>query len=313
MKKMEKLISYLLLVVLFLAQSPATAEFSEVNSLNTNITLSIRWRNVDKILIYFPVVDYANDIFIGKQKTITSFNLNITKTYNYNFGMIMSEWYYDDIPDGELNITYKFTSYDCIYDGTKDSVVEDEYDWAREIFTNSEFLNVETGTYKIIDTDDPEIINLAKKIVGNETRVYYQVNLLYEWLRKNVKYETKNIKYPQSPQQTLETLSGDCDDITYLFLSLARSLDIPAYSIDGIILSSGLEPNIIRADTISLHTFIGVIMPSETDLFDVIYIDIVNDLFGYKPRNYVVIGFDAGSSDYLTKNYKTVQFVKNSK
>ncbi|QIA07879.1 transglutaminase-like domain-containing protein [Draconibacterium halophilum] len=80
----------------------------------------------------------------------------------------------------------------------------------------------------IVFTD--EIKALAKSIVGDATNPVKQVKLIYYWINDNIPWAGA-LEYSTMsciPCYVLENMHGDCGMQTFLFLSMARSLGIPA-------------------------------------------------------------------------------------
>lgn len=81
--------------------------------------------------------------------------------------------------------------------------------------------------------ESPNIIkmdSLAKAIVGDETDPYRQSELVYDWIIKNIPWagarEYSTIEC--IPEYVLETGHGDCGQVALLYISLMRSLGVPA-------------------------------------------------------------------------------------
>jgi len=75
--------------------------------------------------------------------------------------------------------------------------------------------------------DEPELVDLAHEIVGNETKVLTIVAKFIAWIRDNIRYETADL--PRYPNETLLEKTGDCDDQANLLITLCRIVGIPAY------------------------------------------------------------------------------------
>ena len=71
---------------------------------------------------------------------------------------------------------------------------------------------------------------LAQKIVGGETNPVLQTSMIYDWISANypwagaIDYST----IPCMPQYVLDIHHGDCGQVTLLYISMLRSLGIPA-------------------------------------------------------------------------------------
>lgn len=88
-----------------------------------------------------------------------------------------------------------------------------------------------------IQSKDPEIISLAKRIVGDERDTLKATQLLYEWVYKNIE-KTPTISIPMATE-VLRTMRGDCNEHTTLFVSLSRASRIPARIAIGLAYKDG--------------------------------------------------------------------------
>jgi len=82
-----------------------------------------------------------------------------------------------------------------------------------------------------------EIENKANEIIGTEDDYYEAVFKLAEWTRRNINYNittlTADVVQPSS--WVLKNKKGVCDEITNLFISLCRSVGIPARFVSGMV------------------------------------------------------------------------------
>ena len=87
---------------------------------------------------------------------------------------------------------------------------------------------------EIIDIT-PEIVSKASEIVEGETDLYTAVFRLAEWVNNEIEYDlstlTAEAALPSS--WVLDNREGVCDEISSLFISLSRSVGIPARFISG--------------------------------------------------------------------------------
>ncbi|MCX8202341.1 MAG: carboxypeptidase regulatory-like domain-containing protein [Candidatus Micrarchaeota archaeon] len=90
---------------------------------------------------------------------------------------------------------------------------------------------------KIIDPKNAEIKSIAeqaKKSAGDD--VWEVARGLFIWLKNNTKYFNQggaDGEYIQSPAEMLSSRKGDCDELSYLYISLLRSAGIPARYVEG--------------------------------------------------------------------------------
>jgi len=79
-----------------------------------------------------------------------------------------------------------------------------------------------------INPSNPTIRNLAKEITAGKKNVYEKLEAIHLWVKHNIHYEKQRSWEPKDPIRTLNDRTGDCDDQSILFASLARSQGIPA-------------------------------------------------------------------------------------
>jgi hypothetical protein len=88
---------------------------------------------------------------------------------------------------------------------------------------------------EIIDSN-PEIIDLASELAEGQDNLYEVVFSIAEWIHENIDYNltTATAEAAQKSSWVLDNRYGVCDEITSLFISMARSLGIPAKFVSGI-------------------------------------------------------------------------------
>lgn len=86
----------------------------------------------------------------------------------------------------------------------------------------------------MIDTND-DIKKLASSLSENEDDLYSVVFNLAEWTNKNIKYDLSSAGADavETSSWVLKNRVGVCDEITNLFISMCRSLGIPARFVTG--------------------------------------------------------------------------------
>lgn len=87
---------------------------------------------------------------------------------------------------------------------------------------------------KIIDIT-PEIIIKASQLTAGETDLYTAVFKVADWVNKGVEYDLNTLTANASLKSSIVLQSGEgvCDEITSLFISLLRSVGIPARFVSG--------------------------------------------------------------------------------
>lgn len=91
-----------------------------------------------------------------------------------------------------------------------------------------------TEPTKYIDLND-NITRTAVEIIGGETDLYKIIFKVAEWVNENVHYEltTMTADAVQKSSWVLDNRRGVCDEITNLYISLLRSVGIPARFVAG--------------------------------------------------------------------------------
>jgi len=94
--------------------------------------------------------------------------------------------------------------------------------------------SVENTRY--IDPEDPYITSIAYNVLNQtgSTNVFIVAKELFIWLKENTAYKVHAGDDSVQPARTTYLLeTGDCDDLSFLYISLCRALGIPARFIRG--------------------------------------------------------------------------------
>ena len=84
-----------------------------------------------------------------------------------------------------------------------------------------------------VESAHPDVIALAKKIVGNEKNAYAAAKLITHWVALNLQKD-----YGSSSDRTtdiLRLMKGDCTEHSLLAVSLMRAVGIPSHRVDGVV------------------------------------------------------------------------------
>ena len=79
-----------------------------------------------------------------------------------------------------------------------------------------------------IECRDSRIRDLAKEIGLNKEKAWDHVEAIYDWVRGKVKYQAGPLK---GALAALRDGTGDCEEITSLFIAICRAADIPSRSV----------------------------------------------------------------------------------
>lgn len=89
----------------------------------------------------------------------------------------------------------------------------------------------------LIQSDSPEIINTARKIITNTTDPVLGARLIAKWVYSKLE-KTPTISIP-SALEVLKTRKGDCNEHATLYAALARAVGIPTKIAVGLVYKDG--------------------------------------------------------------------------
>ena len=276
--------------------------FSPPTEITAMITVEYDYECVLSAEICASDVSQSPKEYLWNQSTIMRFSEEPTRTADYtSINMQTWEKKFDEESSGEVKVEYEVVSKRENFEGNKESRIEETPSWAQQRYLKSEHVrDSRNGEIELIEVSN-EIRELAESIVRDEDRIYYASELLYKWVVDNIEYKKDSDPYPKGAMHTLIDRVGDCDDMSALFISLARSLGIACYPVDGYVIKrEGALPY--------AHTWASVIVPSDEGIFDALPVDPAFREFGVKGAQKIVIGFDPGSEDYLQKVYRAFRF-----
>jgi hypothetical protein len=79
-----------------------------------------------------------------------------------------------------------------------------------------------------VETADRKIVQLAASLTEPESQPWDAARGYFDWIRRNIAFETGAFR---GAAAALEQKTGDCEDMTALFVALCRSQKIPARSV----------------------------------------------------------------------------------
>lgn len=91
-----------------------------------------------------------------------------------------------------------------------------------------------------IESDNPEIINLAQQITQNSANQCQASKSIYNWVADNISYP-QYFSYANGALWALQNRQGDCTEFADLFVALNRAIGIPARFVEGLTYASDQE------------------------------------------------------------------------
>ncbi|MBI5001181.1 MAG: transglutaminase domain-containing protein [Euryarchaeota archaeon] len=162
--------------------------------------------------------------------------------------------------------------------------------------TRAQYLGDE---WKIVPSD-PTVAQLSASITAGEPTVYGRLRAIYDYLNENIQYESTRAGTPKDCLQTLSDRSGDCDDQSILFCSLARAAGVPAWLEFGSLYDSGSR-------AWGAHAWVRAFMLAGADA-GWANIDVVNQEFLIRPANRYTEWVDDGNGTDLQAYYKYINY-----
>lgn len=151
-------------------------------------------------------------------------------------------------------------------------------------------------SYKI-EPSNPVISTKAREIAGNETDVYTVIYRIYRWMTRDdgFTYSLGREGTPAKATDTLISRRGDCDDQSILFISLLRSLGIPAWLEVGLLYDE-------NQGTWFGHAWTDVYIPTTEGGHEVVAVDVVNEQFLFRTCNHMTDWTDDGVRGFRSGN-----------
>ncbi len=166
-------------------------------------------------------------------------------------------------------------------------------------------------------------LDLASNTVAQTVRLIAKTNnsfllakSLFVWLKQNIKYQT----HPNDPgvrpaALTLVNKKGDCDDLSFLYISLCRSLGIPSRFIRGYLLTENGNGSI----SATAHAWVEVFVGGPDSLNGWIPVECacctqsvetdVNQNFGVENAFHVRLFIDNGSNESLASSFLGISYL----
>lgn len=226
----------LLILIILLPIINAQGEYSEYKDLDLNFYLganlsvvrlkddsNIDYASVSVLLLpkndsrlriksLYPISEPEASVILGDK---ASFSWNKIETNSLKFGLMSKVNINNDIIKIRKKIKFPITS-----------------DENRDYTLPTKFIDLNSG-----------IVEQAHKIVEGEDDLYFAVFKIAEWVRGNIRYDLNSLteKVVQKSTWVFENKEGVCDEMTNLFISMLRTVGIPARFVSGTVYSNGIN------------------------------------------------------------------------
>lgn len=142
-------------------------------------------------------------------------------------------------------------------------------------YDHPEYFNSSSGNLEVIN---PSLFrNLTLNITRNDSTVASALRSIYDYIVQNYRYNiTYNIgNIPLSAQQVHQLREGDCEELSYLFESMSRSIGIPSWTQYGLLIQSvGGQINLAQ------HAWVQTYIPTSYTSGTLVNIDLTVEVGG---------------------------------
>ncbi len=256
-------------------------------------------------------IDYNMSLVVPED--ITGNDIQFIKDVDWGgnpdtFGMHGRDWKrWDDTLSGgislSIQIVYEAETRTLDWGYTSDNIgtIDDLPDEVKEQYNKNQWQldedrNDDGQNDWMIQPDHPQIQSLADSIVKDEENIYTASRAIYDWINNNIGYEIGEPGLPKHAAWVLESRSGDCDEQSFLYASLARAVGIPAYMELGVLYDR-------MVDQWGGHGWIRQMVVDDEGTVGWINIDQVNDQFFARGANRITFWIDDGIEGHLSDYY----------
>jgi len=174
------------------------------------------------------------------------------------------------------------------------------------------------GSALLIDPTNSNIKLVAQNVVDEaETdNSFLLAKALFLWLKENTEYKTHNNRGSVQPAAlTFQKKTGDCDDLSFLYVSLCRAAGVPARFIRGYLLSENDLGGALATPHAWTEVFVGGSMGNEGWMpiecacdCDDVNVN-VNQNFGVENAFHLRLFIDDGSNESMNMSLSGISYV----
>jgi transglutaminase-like putative cysteine protease len=173
-------------------------------------------------------------------------------------------------------------------------------------------------TIRFIDPADPDIRTIAETVYSSAktNNSFLLAKSLFSWLKQNIAYQVHpDERVVRSASVTLSNKKGDCDDISFLYISLCRVLDIPARFIRGYLITAGINGSVTATAHAWTEVFVGQPgslngwIPIESACVTDSIVTDINQNFGLESAFHLRLFTDDGSNASLASSLSGISYI----
>jgi transglutaminase-like putative cysteine protease len=173
-------------------------------------------------------------------------------------------------------------------------------------------------TVRFIDPFDPSITTIANAVYtnGKTNNSFLLAKSLFSWLKQNIAYQIHpDERVVRSATVTLDNKQGDCDDLSFLYISLCRALGIPARFIRGYLITQSMNESVTATPHAWTEVFVGISgtlngwIPIECACCTNSIVTDINQNFGVESAFHLRLFSDDGSNASLTSSLSGISYI----
>jgi hypothetical protein len=173
-------------------------------------------------------------------------------------------------------------------------------------------------TIRFIDPVDTNIKTIAESIYinGNTNNSFLVAKSLFSWMKQNVSYQIHpDERAVRSASKTLSYKQGDCDDLSFLYISLCRAVGIPARFIRGYLITTETNGSIVATPHAWTEIFVGEPgplngwIPVECACCTTSIVTDINQNFGVESAFHLRLYTDDGSNASLATSLSGISYI----
>ena len=180
-----------------------------------------------------------------------------------------------DLPEGKrvhIVLTYTVDAnavrWDEKLDDSNSATVEEIPQELKDQYNHDERMKKDGEYIDFIEVE--KYRSLAENVTKEEKTVYGKLKAIYQYVVSNIQYVKG--RDPKSCTETLKNGYGDCDDMSVVFISLARGVGIPSWMVFGQIAND-------KFTSWGGHTWVEAYVPTKDGGHYNVHIDPSNHLF----------------------------------
>ncbi len=143
-------------------------------------------------------------------------------------------WSYSSVGSARYILRYNGTTFLKVWNIKNSEDASSIPESLKRQYNHAEFIDVGDGTRKVV-IDPAPFRSVTLNITSAKHGVVNKLRAIYDVIVKNFKYKTERNGMPRSAVETWNSGSGDCDELSFVFVSMARSIGIPAWMEYGLL------------------------------------------------------------------------------